>query len=561
MNKFSLVKKLLLLFSVVFFASCDKDFNTIGSDIVGDDYFDFQRHEFNGLTAFDSITGPVQSNNLTLNSLGVYDNPAFGVGTSHFVTQAELQVTNVTVGANPTIDSVWVYVPHFSKQTGTTTEGVRTYELDSVYGGEQRFGLKIYENGYYLNDYNPDNTNGVQRHFSNEKSKVETRLLGSDGSGNSVLNGSPLNNGLSNENTDFSFNASERIIYKTNGNGLYVDAAGVVLPTAQQGDLTKRVVKERFAPGLWINLNKDYFRKRILEAPASKLANNNAFKEYFRGLYFQAEANSSPSDPPGAMAMFDFSKGYIRISYKVDGSGTTPRIKKTLTLKLTGNTVNFFDTNYALPSDNATDKRLYLKGGNGSMAFINVFGDDTSADGVNNPDELVRLKEKGWMINEANLTFYVDKTAMAGVDGLVEPDRIYLYDAKNKRPIIDYYADGSTNGINPKLNKRGFGGIIEREAVTKKAIKYKIRLTEYLKACLEKDSTNFKLGLVVSENINNSSNAYLLPTAVGLQPKRVVPLSSVISPLGTILYGPGIIEGDANYDKRLKLEIYYTKPD
>ncbi|WP_262886104.1 hypothetical protein [Flavobacterium phycosphaerae] len=35
---------------------------------------------------------------------------------------------------------------------------------------------------------------------------------------------------------------------------------------------------------------------------------------------------------------------------------------------------------------------------------------------------------------------------------------------------------------------------------------------------------------------------------------------SVMNPLGTILYGTNIPEGDINYGKRLKLEIIYTKP-
>jgi len=35
----------------------------------------------------------------------------------------------------------------------------------------------------------------------------------------------------------------------------------------------------------------------------------------------------------------------------------------------------------------------------------------------------------------------------------------------------------------------------------------------------------------------------------------------VMYQLGTILYGNNIPFGDSNYDKRLKLEIYYTKPN
>ena len=37
--------------------------------------------------------------------------------------------------------------------------------------------------------------------------------------------------------------------------------------------------------------------------------------------------------------------------------------------------------------------------------------------------------------------------------------------------------------------------------------------------------------------------------------------SSLLNPLGTILYGTNIAPGSSGYEKRLKLEIYYTKPN
>ena len=38
-------------------------------------------------------------------------------------------------------------------------------------------------------------------------------------------------------------------------------------------------------------------------------------------------------------------------------------------------------------------------------------------------------------------------------------------------------------------------------------------------------------------------------------------MMSTANPLGTVLYGSNIPAGDPDYNKRLKLEIYYTKPD
>ena len=215
MNKISLIKKFVLLFSVVFFASCDKEFNTIGSEIVGDDYFNFTKEEL-AVTAANFATGPVQTNNLTLNSLGAYHDPAFGTTTAHYVTQAELPFANVTVNTNPIIDSVWVYVPFFSTQTGTDADGIRQFELDSVYKNNvEKFKLKVYENGYYLGNYNPDNENGVQRFYSNDKGLIEANMIGADALGNASPGGPYLNNSTNlAENEEFFFNNEEKIIYK-----------------------------------------------------------------------------------------------------------------------------------------------------------------------------------------------------------------------------------------------------------------------------------------------------------------------------------------------------------
>ena len=86
-----------------------------------------------------------------------------------------------------------------------------------------------------------------------------------------------------------------------------------------------------------------------------------------------------------------------------------------------------------------------------------------------------------------------------------------------------------------------------------------------------KDSTNIKLGLVVTENIGNVANVYLKTPFTYKQANKsgtledktskFVPSMSVANPLGTILYGSNILPADSNYDKRIKLEIFYTKPN
>ena len=101
----SIFLKITLLLATFFaFTSCDKDFNSLGSDLVDDTHFDLEKYDGATVVAYSKATGPVQSNNLSVNSLGIYKNPVFGTTTSHFVTQIELGTTNPNVGTNITID-------------------------------------------------------------------------------------------------------------------------------------------------------------------------------------------------------------------------------------------------------------------------------------------------------------------------------------------------------------------------------------------------------------------------------------------------------------------------
>lgn len=534
----TLFKKLFVALSAICLVAvaCDTDFNTIGSDILEDDI------HHNGVqlytasaTAFDQATGPVQSNNLPIKALGVYNNPVFGTTTAHVVTQLELNSLNPTF-YSPTIDSVYLYVPYFSTYEDTQSDGTNTYTLDSITGDQSaRMKLSIYRNGYFLRDSDPSTTN-AQQYFNNEKPMVEAAIA----SGR-------LNDGPSDDNDQFYFKATEAQRIVTNSAG-------------------SQVVKERLAPGMFMYLNKPFFQETILNHP-EKLVNNNVFKEYMRGLYFKIEQNGSQA----AMAMMRFSDGYIKIIYKenqVDSNGDPVlgtdgqinRISKTLQLNLKTNTINFFDTTqssaYAsnLGNQDATngDQRLWVKGGEGSVAFIDIL---SQAD-------IDFLRSERVVINEANLVFNVDNTTSGmgqiplGSRDAYDPLRLYLYDVRNKRPIYDYYFDTSTYTPNAKYDKYLHGGIREtKDGETR----YKIRLTNHIANIINKDSTNVRLGLAVTESINVISNAALKnPVGSGATAFKVVPVSSVMTQRGTVLYGTNAAVPDQN---RLKLEIYYTKPN
>ncbi|MCB0400041.1 MAG: DUF4270 family protein, partial [Winogradskyella sp.] len=84
--------------------------------------------------------------------------------------------------------------------------------------------------------------------------------------------------------------------------------------------------------------------------------------------------------------------------------------------------------------------------------------------------------------------------------------------------------------------------------------KYKFRITEHINNLLLNDSTNVELGLAVSLNVNLEEQFIQNQTLTADNPNLSVPISSVLSPKGTVLHG----NNTSDLSKRVYLEIYYT---
>ena len=71
--KFNIYLKALLLgFTIIFIASCDKDFNEIGADVIGENHYGFEVDSTKTVKAYNLAIGPVQTNNLALNASYAY---------------------------------------------------------------------------------------------------------------------------------------------------------------------------------------------------------------------------------------------------------------------------------------------------------------------------------------------------------------------------------------------------------------------------------------------------------------------------------------------------------
>lgn len=543
MYKTSFFKKFLLAVIAVFLYSCDKDFNAIGEGLVGDDHFGLESEKYDVL-AFNQEVTPIQSSTMTPNALGIFDNPLFGTTTANFVTQVGLVSYSPTIGESPVIESAVLEIPYYSHVTATDNEGNSTYELDSIYGDKNgKLKLSVYESGIQMRtSYFSGGSQLPQFYYTDQNAEFNNKKVGAR-----------LNDGDILQNDEFFFDAKE-IVIKT------IDPD------------TKKETTERKKPQMTLQLNKDFFQSKILNAATTKLSAEDVFQEYFRGLYFNVERSGSN---PANMALMNFSEGKVTIKYKAKTESTTDDAnateEKTIVLNLKGlssatsSTANFLedvrnpDFASAITTNvNKTDgdEKLYLKGGQGSLAVVRLFnptdvlsynskGEPVSgANGV--PDQLDEMRSnavvKNWKVNEANLVFYIDADKMAGTE---EPNRVYLYDLTNNAVLADYSTDASS----------AYGGLITVGS-DKRGKNYKIRITGHIRNLI-KDATakNVDLGLVVSQSSSTIAfNALKNKNDI----MSAVPRTSVMNPLGTILYG-----GKASIpeDKRLKLEVYYTKPN
>jgi hypothetical protein len=291
----SFFKKILVVASVVFLYSCDKDYNEIGGDLIGENNFDLKKETYNVL-AYNQKTGPIQSNDLVVNPLGIYNNPNFGETTANFGTQLTLPATITTISTRPYIESVVLTIPYYydATKTVTKTDGSHEYVLDSIYGPDKaEMKLSIYESGYYMRDADP--IGGFlqpQKYFTNQNAEFDNVKIPNRLNDDSSLA----------QNDKFFFDPAEHVVTTTDS-------------------ITKVVTTTRTPPGMQLNLNKGFFKTKIIDAVAAgKLATNDVFKEYFRGLYFKMEKSGSSA---GNLAMLNFKAGKITLKYNEDLSTTT----------------------------------------------------------------------------------------------------------------------------------------------------------------------------------------------------------------------------------------------
>ena len=594
---------IFLIISIILF-SCNKDYNTVGLNLIDNNPFRTSLEEVPVFVKMRKIP-PYVSNSLTTFQLGEFEDNIYGTSMVSFLGQLNFEDPSLAFGNisqskedNPdtdnisqipeeeTVKNVFLDIPFFTNvddddndgvinlydvdstdpysdsdgdgvsdadesnagqnpldpdtdgdgiPDGEDTESVNPnaggtlYELDSLLGNSNAsFKLKVSELDYFLRPYDPEvNFEQFQKYYSNNS-------LASDFSGTTLYE------------DEISINSKELVFYNEDD------------PETEDVDESE-TVKERLTPRIRVELDKDFFQTRILDKEGSDdISNLDNFKLYFKGIVLETFDFSEP-----LLMILNFNEAEIKVEYEYkeyNKQGTTDdtsddtvdTVDGDFRFLFNGIKLNSFKNDafpgyvYSSVLDTLKNpKQVFLKGGEGVMAEIELFKND---DGV---DLLEEIRSKEWLINEANLSIYIDKEMLSSSGGIIEPSRLYLYDIKNKAPVIDYFVDNSA-GPKPYQNKVVHGGLIQLDE-DKNGLMYKIRMSEHIKNIVRKDSTNTKLGLVVSSDINNTINIEVEDSDF----MTFTPNSSAINPLGTVLIGPS--PSAENYDKRMRLNIFYTE--
>lgn len=605
-----------------FLNSCEQDLTTVGAGVVGAEAFATGKQVYD-VFAYNKNIEAVRANRLPLYQLGRYNHPVFGNTVASINTQLQLSANNPafgifsqstediadtdesvsTIPENETVKEVFLFIPYLSNAfTDSDADGVgdefddeptnpdndsdgdgvanraeslagtdpndassvdanvdgindtdeepivannfaETFELDSIYGAiDQPFKLKVERSTFFLRDLDPNsNFQESQAYFSSQQ---------------------------------FSPNFVSEVLYDSEVSGeLMVSDKQILVPQEDNPDtedVDESLTFEKLNPGIRVPLDSQFFQENILDKEgSSELFTSANFKTFLRGINISLTSDAAE----GLMLLLDIRQANIVVTYTHDAfdnndtadvttDDTIETLEKEFVINLisnvpnegtTGNAINTF-VNDEYPStieDNLDTEedvsRIYLKGGSGIFTQINLFERE------NEMSVISQIKAENWIINEANLVFYIDRDQLNAAGEVVEPPRLYLYNAETNAPL---YNPATERNVSETLFGRflNYDGIIEKS--DGRGLKYTVKITEHINNLVVRDSTNATLGLTLTTNILTTAGADAM---LANGEESFVPVTSVLTPLGTVLYGSNIPSTDPNFDKRLKLEIFFTK--
>ena len=584
----SVVPTVLIL---IILSACEKDPVTLGSGLVGGEPFSLGQATFDIFAENKNIEA-VRTNKLPSYQLGTFNDPTYGRTEAKITSQVRLSrenptfgddsAANETVDENETVESVVLYIPFLTNNVDSDQDGlIDGLDEDPADANSDTDGDGLTDNQERVRGTDPLNrdTDGdgidddVDDDFVANNFALRRELEGIFGSVTDstmpftirvqrsdffLRDLDPATNFQEAQeyfsNQDFSGFATEQISIDT----MVTVSDRQILDQVEDDPETEEdesLQFERVEPGIRVPLDPAFFQRNILDKEGdAELLNQANFASFLRGMHFTLE----PASGADFMMLFDLKDANIMISYTYvndDEEKTGEYQLNFLTPQTTaqgqqigvnGNAVNTFE-NEAYPpeiedafaSENQAE-RIYLKGGAGSFAQINLF------DEANGRETIARIKANNWIVNEANLTFYVD----GGTNGEL-PERLYLFNLENGNPVIgrnDDIVQGNSLESYPFYDGRLQGSAADG------TLRYSVKITDYLNDLVVRDAENSTLGLTLTPDITifSTSNAMLQGGA-----QVDLPVAATLSPLGVVLFGSDV--SGENADKKVDLEIFYTE--
>lgn len=440
--------------------SCEEDFTDIGSNVISNIRFSTNSESIyvtaeNSATQLEKIQSDNISRQLGQYLLGIYNRPDYEKLEASIVSQIAispgLKVVDATYGTDTTvvtkIDTVFLKLPY---QVTLNTEGT-AYDLDSIIGNQNdSFNFNLYRSNTFINLYNPTDPTKINSLFSND-----------------VFDSVPFNKLNDKYNFPFKPDATDTSLVITRR--LSNDAVA----TKDTLKLFISAASTIPIPFARVALNKDRFKELFLDKyESSEFASQDAFNDYFRGVILEATGTE------GSLISFNFNNNNTSLNPSIEvyytntvlKSGTTilDTISKNNSFPLSGFRVNTYKME---EKTYPVNDEIKIQGTAGSEADITLF----------DQNKIDELRAKNWLINDASLTFYINKD----VDTNYVPNRLYLYKKNN-------FANTNFSQIKDATSEASFGGIagnLERSS-DGKVEKYTFKITDYISDILSGE-TNY----------------------------------------------------------------------
>ncbi|UCE92556.1 MAG: DUF4270 domain-containing protein [Flavobacteriaceae bacterium] len=527
---------LIFLLGIV---ACEKDLEDIAVDLTGQRPFDVGDSIFEVIAYHRNIDSSRVDNNEPENAqlnaplglLGVNSDMNFGTMNSDLISQVLLPLTGADFGDNAIIDRVVLDIPYFATRDGDQgavdpdtglpifNEGgdtlqVPNFTLDSIYGNEDlEYQIAVFELGTFLNSLDPDDPTKPKSYYSDKEYILKDELFSGE----------------------FKPNRNDTVLYVERR---YLDGDPSTV------DDIDTIKTEAAAPSIKFDLDEQFFKERFVDHDNPfDFENNGNFVRYFRGLYIEAEGFD------GALLNLQVSNGAMTIYYTnevetdegddedLNGNGINGeenvivKTKQAQRYNLGGVRTSKYIRNYAgsaierpltNPDTDTGEAKLYLQGAAGSEIILEVLDEET----------VDYLRQQNFLINEANLVFYLDG------DQREIPTRLLLYKYDFNSFIDDFYSF--------RYGADVFGGELEYDDEGNPE-KYKFRITEFMNRALKGDDPIAMSRLALKNLVNTDF------------PQGAVRDTTIKDwnwiPKGVILHG----NKPKSNEKRIKLEMFYSK--